>query len=87
MNTTTNFLIRGMDVQTASTRKLDAKRYLAVAIRPEPYQGERGTYVAYASVVKRTDSLAAANRAAATYEPGPGATTVVIDRVTGAEVN
>lgn len=80
--TTHKLTVRGIPVTTRTPR-----RYIVVKVRPEPYTTEAGTYVAFAEVVKRTDSLDAARREerrdnSATFRYF----TVVIDTATGDEI-
>jgi hypothetical protein len=77
-----------LDVRGQKLSTRTARRYVAVGVRPEPVINNdgSGTLVAYARVVKRSDSQDTARRAALRNEPGRGAVTVVVDLDTGTEV-
>lgn len=82
---TKTFNIRGQKVRSASQR-----RYIVVVVRPTAVTvaatGE--TYVPFARVHKRSDSVETARREANRYgRPGPGCSVVVVDTATGEEVS
>jgi hypothetical protein len=81
MTATHTFTVRGHKVRTSTNR-----RYVAVAVRPEPVTTEKGTFVAFARVEKRSDNLATLNRAARNNGYATGAFMVVVDTTTGLEV-
>ena len=51
-----------------------------------PAEGRISCYVAFADIVKRSDSIDTARKAASRHERGPGCIVVVVDTVTGEEV-
>ena len=73
--------VRGHRVSNRSNR-----RWLAVAVRPEAVVTERGTYVPFAEVRKRSDNLGTVRREARRYGWANGAFMVVVDSLTGEEV-
>lgn len=79
--TTHTIHVRGIKVRTRTPR-----RYVAVAVRPEPIVYDDYTYVAFAHVLKRSDSYETARKEAARYGFPPGAFAVVVDLTTGEEV-
>lgn len=80
--TTKTFTVRGHKIRTATTR-----RYVAVAVRTEDVTTERGTYVAFARVIKRSDAVATVKAEARRYGFGmSGEFAVVVDTETGEEV-
>lgn len=78
---TRNIVVRGIRVTTRTPR-----RYAVVAVRPEPYTTDQGTYVAFAEVEKRTDNIATARTAVRRAYRGMGVFRVVVDLTTGEEV-
>lgn len=84
MRTTLN--VRGFAVSTATTRKAQACRYAAVAVRPERVTTDKGTYVAFARLERQSDNLNTLRTYARTTGSGPGALIVVIDKLTGEEI-
>lgn len=76
------FTVRGHKVRSASQR-----RYIVVAVRPEPYVSEHsGTHATFTRIIKRSDNLATANKAVEKYGCLFGAFAVIIDSVTGEEI-
>lgn len=81
---TQSFTIRGMKIRSRTPR-----RFLVVAVRPEPVTTEGGTYLAFATIEKRTDSITTARtfvRWMCNRGRGIGVAVVVIDTTTGEEV-
>lgn len=96
MTRTRKFTVRGHKMQTASQR-----RFVVVHVRAEDitvtadseahriFQRPVGTFVAFADIVKRTDSIATARTFAQRQRQrhvGVGVKTVIVDTVTGQEV-
>jgi len=82
--TSTTFTVRGHKVRSQSQR-----RYIVVAVRPEPVPTANGYYVAFARIERRSDNLATARKAARHYDfnlAGNGSFAVVVDSATGEEV-
>lgn len=79
--TTTTLTVRGQKVSNRSQR-----RYLAVAVRPEPRETADGVYVAFAEILKRSDSLRTVRREQERYGFSRGAFAVVVDSLTGEEI-
>lgn len=81
--TTHKLTVRGLAVTTRTPR-----RFAAIYLRPTAVTVEgEGTYVAFAEVIKRTDSLATAKAAARRRGFGyHGSFAVVVDLDTGMEV-
>lgn len=77
----TTLEVRGQKISNRGNR-----RYLAVWVRPVPFTDERGTFVAGAHVLKRSDNLEVASKVARKYDCGPSSFTVVIDSNTGEEI-
>jgi hypothetical protein len=85
MTTTTKthrLVVRGREIKTRTER-----RYVVVAVRPKPTATEAGTFVAFARVEKRTDSIETARTVARRYGFANGAFAVVIDTTTGGEID
>lgn len=78
---TSTITVRGHKIRTRSNR-----RYVAVAVRPEPVTTPDGIYVAFATILMRSDNLATAKTKARLYGFPPGAFAVVVDTTTGEEV-
>lgn len=78
---THNLTVRGIKLRTRTPR-----RFVTVGVRPEPVVRPEGTYVAYAEVLKRTDSLETARAARRKHGFGYGSFAVVIDLATGEEI-
>jgi len=74
----TTLIVHGHKISNRSNR-----RYLAVAVRPEPVVTDEGAYVAFASVLKRSDKYETAARAAYNYGHSHGAFAVVVDSLDG----
>ena len=94
MTTTTHILsVRGHKICTRTPR-----RFSVVGVRETPFTTDRGTYVAFAEVVTRTDNFANAKARARKYwnntrcsarigaSAGDSITAVVVDTATGEEV-
>ena len=82
MNAVTHRLrVRGLRVVTRTPR-----RYIAVIVRPEDQVMNGARYVAFAEVIKRTDSLKTARTALDRHGFAAGVHRVVIDTTTGEEV-
>ncbi len=76
------FTVRGHKIRTQSHF-----RYQLVSVRENAVRTEDGTYVAFAHIFGRTDSLASAReRAAKADRSGPGTFVVIVDSTTGEEV-
>lgn len=81
---TSTITVRGRKIRSRSNR-----RYIAVAIRPEdvPAPGwESGVYAAFATIIRRSDSIGPVRKAASDYGFHHGAYAVVVDTTTGEEV-
>lgn len=82
---THNFNVRGIPVRTRTPR-----RFAVIAVRPEPFTNENGTYVAFAEVSRRTDNLETARAAKRRMLDNGyrmlGMTVVVVDLTTGEEL-
>lgn len=78
---TTNFTVRGHKIRTSTNR-----RYVAVAVRPEPVTTDKGTFVAFADIRKRSDNLDTIRRECRKYGFATGAFMVAVDTTTGEEV-
>lgn len=81
-NRPASFEVNGFKIRTRTQR-----RYVVVATRAMPFTNERGTYVAFAEVVKRTDNIETARK----EENRRGVTdtrcyAVVVDTTTGRQV-
>ena len=73
--------VRGHKVSNKTNRA-----YVVVAVRPEPITTERGTYVAFARIEKRTDNIDTARGCVRRYGRQNGAFCVVVRSATGEEV-
>lgn len=78
---TRTFTVRGHKLRTRTNR-----RFVVVAVRPEPVTTDAGTYVAFADIRKRTDNIDTARTVARRYGFPPGAFAVVVDLTTGEEI-
>ena len=79
---THNLTVRGIKLRTRTPR-----RFVTVAVRPEPYRtGDGHVYVPFAEVLKRTDSYQTAQGIQRRHLRGPGTLVVIIDLTTGEEV-
>jgi hypothetical protein len=58
------------------------RQYAVVNVRAAAHETTEGTYVAYAQLVGQSDSLTAARAKQASAEPGPAATTLLLDTAT-----
>lgn len=81
MTKSTTITVRGHKVSNRSQR-----RFLVVAVRPEAVETDHGTYVAFADVRKRTDSIETARTTQRRYGRAWGAFMVIVDSETGEEV-
>ncbi len=80
------FTVRGHKIRTQSHF-----RYQLVSVRENAVRTEDGTYVAFAHIFGRTDSLTSARERAAKVRDrnrgtSPGVVVVIVDSTTGEEV-
>lgn len=75
------FTVRGIPVKTTTK-----SRYVAVAVRPVDVYMDGGVYVKFATIIKRSATVATVRTAARRYGVSRGAFAVVVDTVTGKEI-